>query len=52
MRDESENDLTVGQALTDDTLAQVAGGVQKVREALTDDELIVVIGEESISINF
>ena len=38
--------------LTDDTLTQVAGGVQKVREAATDDELIVVVSGESISVNF
>lgn len=38
--------------LTDDTLAQVTGGVQKVREALTDGELTVVVGGESISVNF
>ena len=52
MRDESESGLTVGQGLTDDTLAQVVGGVQKVREALTDDELTVVVGGESIAVNF
>ena len=44
MSDENEVDLTVGQELTDDALARVCGGVQKVREALTDAELAQVVG--------
>jgi hypothetical protein len=35
---ETERDLTAGQALADDDLAQVCGGVQKVREAAAVDD--------------
>ena len=53
MSNENERDLTVGQALTDDALTQVCGGVQKVREALTEDEVSQAARPmESISINW
>ena len=35
---EKESDLTASQALADDDLAQVCGGVQKVREAAAVDD--------------
>jgi hypothetical protein len=44
MSNESVSDLTGGQAMADDALAQVCDGVPKVREALTDAELEQVAG--------
>jgi hypothetical protein len=35
---ENESDPILGEALTDDALAQVCGGVQKVREAAEADD--------------